>query len=148
MMINTKLNELISSIAKRHGVSPAFVKPSEELDPILEKLGSPIPDDLRQYLDNSLMRQSLVAGSTVIHSADWVVLENRDYVPGADMVEHGMLCLAKASDGSQFAYSISDSAIYWIDCEDYLQPEAVKEQGPWRDSLKAFLSELLHDVSD
>lgn len=140
----TRIRELIDQVLTAYGHARSFVTDRSSLDPTLDRLPEDLPPDLLEYLDACIPIESYGTRETYsFHNLSDMILNNERAVPGCEMVEHGMLCLAGSNDGSQYAYCVYNGEIYHLDCEDYLEPEETLQDGGSYDSLEDF---LLHVV--
>ena len=49
------------------------------------------------------------------HDLDTLIDEHEEYLPGADAIKQGFLCIAKEGDGTQFAYDVHTGKMYHIE---------------------------------
>ncbi len=139
-----RTRELIETICVGFGIAPQFEHNIELLAPILSKLTSPLPEDLAEYLEYCIPTEPYGTGCTAyFHDLVSLIKENRDYVPGGDMIELNMLSFAKDTSGNQYAYSVDDGTVYWVVLGDHPTPLATKAAGGSFDSLEDFLLTII-----
>lgn len=112
------LKTIVNSIyAQRFAAdwSVEFESNVDRLDPLLDQLGSVVPDALRDYLNHCIPTGGVGAGGLVdFHELEDLILEHTEAVPGCDFLPHGFFSIAKEGDGSQFAFCIHDSRVYHL----------------------------------
>ena len=137
------IRAIINRICEADVSPPGFVEDWSPLQPVLDVLQRDLPKELAEYVETCIPTESY--GRMVeFHSLRTLIEENSDYVPGADTIKQGFLCIAKEGDGSQFAYCCDDRRVYHISEEAGEDAVATRNDAyESRNSLADFLNGYL-----
>jgi hypothetical protein len=142
------IRAIIDQIYSINDVPARFVDGRSALQPILATLNRELPADLVEYLETCIPTENY-GGIVEFHPVDTLIEENRDYVPGADTIRQGFLCIAKEGDGSQFAYCCDDRRVYHINVEAGKDAQGTREKaGESWNSLEEFLNAALKELRE
>jgi hypothetical protein len=159
-------NPLFQFLEKLDGAS--FREPTaEETAALLALTDKPLPSVLTELYTRCIPAEEIECAGFVFYGIDRIVSENRDYIPGANLLPFGLLTFASGLDGDSVSIDLNapDHPVYLCPHEQlgdedavYLYENGETQELPFTyenilrvshrmaDSFTAFLTETLPEL--